>query len=105
MNILITDGQHWYKNRLQTYAQKKNIDLPAYSCERQGPQHASRFKCKVTVGGQCYEGTNFFVTLKEAQNDAAKIAFEQVSLNEDQKVILSDWFSISYHTVRNVLVL
>ncbi|XP_047338790.1 double-stranded RNA-binding protein 1-like [Impatiens glandulifera] len=79
------DGHHWYKHRLQIYAQKKNIDLPGYSFERQGPQHASRFKCKVTVGGQCYESTNFFVTLKEAQNDAAKIAFDQISLNEDQK--------------------
>ncbi|KAH9784565.1 Double-stranded RNA-binding protein 1 [Citrus sinensis] len=40
------DMQHLYKNQLQSYTQKKNLPLPMYSCEREGPPHASRFKCK-----------------------------------------------------------
>ncbi|XP_047340536.1 double-stranded RNA-binding protein 1-like isoform X3 [Impatiens glandulifera] len=78
-------GQHMYKSRLQKYAQKRNMGFPVYSFERQGPSHISQFKCKVTVGGQTYEDPMFYFTLKEAENAAAKIAWEQVSPNEDQE--------------------
>ncbi|KAK1582748.1 hypothetical protein Q3G72_017829 [Acer saccharum] len=38
-------SQH-YKSQLQSYVQKRNLALPIYSCERMGPPHAMRFKCK-----------------------------------------------------------
>ena len=66
--------QHFYKNQLQNYAQKRNLRLPVYSCEREGPPHASHFRCKVTVDGQTYGSPEFFSTLKDAEHAAAKIA-------------------------------
>ncbi|KAK0601952.1 hypothetical protein LWI29_029033 [Acer saccharum] len=66
-------SQH-YKSQLQSYVQKRNLALPIYSCERMGPPHAMRFKCKVTVTGQTYECSTFFPTLKEAEHGAAKVA-------------------------------
>ncbi|KAL5767846.1 hypothetical protein ACOSQ2_014629 [Xanthoceras sorbifolium] len=68
------DMTHPYKYQLQSYAQKRNLALPTYSCEREGPPHASRFKCKVTVDGQTYKCSTFFPTLKEAEHGAAKVA-------------------------------
>ncbi|XP_030942713.1 double-stranded RNA-binding protein 1-like [Quercus lobata] len=66
--------QHFYKNQLQNYAQKRNLRLPVYSCEREGPPHASHFRCKVTVDGQTYESPEFFSTSKDAERAAAKVA-------------------------------
>ncbi|KAJ6854919.1 hypothetical protein NC651_039780 [Populus alba x Populus x berolinensis] len=65
---------HLFKNRLQTYAQKRNFSLPVYSCERVGPPHAIRFKCNVTVNGKTYESREYFPTLNKAENAAAKAA-------------------------------
>ncbi|KAA8518385.1 hypothetical protein F0562_015732 [Nyssa sinensis] len=76
--------QHYYKNRLQKYAQKSNLSLPVYSCERQGPPHASRFKCKVMIDGQTYESLEFFSTVREAEHAAAKIACESLLQSEVQ---------------------
>jgi hypothetical protein len=75
----IIDMQHLYKNHLQNYAQKRNLSLPVYSCEREGPPHASRFKCKVTIDGQTYESPEFFATLKDAEHAAAKVALTSLS--------------------------
>nr|XP_023913641.1 double-stranded RNA-binding protein 1-like [Quercus suber] len=66
--------QHFYKNQLKNYARKRNLCLPVYSCEREGPPHASHFRCKVTVDGQTYESPEFFSTSKDAENAAAKVA-------------------------------
>ncbi|KAI9121493.1 hypothetical protein K1719_008526 [Acacia pycnantha] len=70
----VIDAQRLYKNQLQTYAQKRNLSLPVYSTEREGPPHASRFKCKVTIDGQTFESLQFFPTLKDAEHAAAKVA-------------------------------
>ncbi|XP_050260577.1 double-stranded RNA-binding protein 1-like isoform X3 [Quercus robur] len=66
--------QHFYKNQLQNYARKRYLCLPEYSCECEGPPHASQFRCKVTVDGQTYESPEFFSTSKDAENAAAKVA-------------------------------
>ncbi|KAL5547225.1 hypothetical protein UlMin_006912 [Ulmus minor] len=68
-----------YKNELQMYAQKRNLVLPVYSCEREGPPHASRFRSRVTIGGQTYESPEFFPTLKEAEHAAARVALMSFS--------------------------
>lgn len=75
----IIDMQHLYKNHLQNYAQKRNLSLPVYSCEREGPPHASRFKCKVTIDGQTYESPEFFPNSKDAEHAAAKVALTSLS--------------------------
>lgn len=66
--------QHLYKNKLQNFAQKKNLTLPVYTCERDGPPHASRFRCKVEIDGKTYESPEFHATLKDAENAVAKVA-------------------------------
>ncbi|MBA0699164.1 hypothetical protein Goari_000821 [Gossypium aridum] len=66
--------QHFYKNLLQNYAQKRNVSRPVYSCEVEGPPHASRFRCKVTIDEKTYEGLEFFPTIKEAEHAAARVA-------------------------------
>lgn len=78
LHVISDDGdrdlQYLYKNHLQNYAQKKSTGLPVYSSEREGPPHASRFKCRVTIGGQTFESPEFFSCLKDAENAVAKVA-------------------------------
>ncbi|KAI7993102.1 Double-stranded RNA-binding protein 4 [Camellia lanceoleosa] len=76
------DAQHLYKSRLQSYAQRRNLTLPEYSSEREGPPHASRFRSKVLFDGKIYESPEFSLTIKEAEHAAAKVAWESLSLNE-----------------------
>ncbi|XP_035835996.1 double-stranded RNA-binding protein 4 isoform X1 [Helianthus annuus] len=72
---------HLYKSRLQTYAQKRNIPLPTYTVETQGPPHCRLFKAQVTIDGNTYAGPGFSSTLKDAEHEAAKVAF--MSLSQD----------------------
>ncbi|CAH9138698.1 unnamed protein product [Cuscuta epithymum] len=74
-----------YKNWLQQYAQKQGITLPEYCCEAKGPPHDRHFKPKVAFAERVYEGQQFFRTLKEAEQAAAKIVIEALSPHEIQK--------------------
>ncbi|KAL6988669.1 HLA class II histocompatibility antigen, DR beta 4 chain [Sarracenia purpurea var. burkii] len=56
-----------------------------YSCESEGPPHASRFKSKVIINGITFESPEFFSTIKEAEHAAAKVAWESLSTNEIQE--------------------
>ncbi|XP_061371688.1 double-stranded RNA-binding protein 4-like isoform X3 [Gastrolobium bilobum] len=81
---------HLYKNQLQSYAQKRNLHLPVYSSEWEGPPHAMRFKCKVTIDGQTFESHKFFSSLKDAQHAAAEVALMSLSpggVQEDHIVL------------------
>ncbi|XP_052185331.1 double-stranded RNA-binding protein 1-like [Diospyros lotus] len=73
--------RHGYKSRLHNYAQMRNLKLPKYSYERKGPDHASRFKSKVTIEGKTYESPEFFTSKKEAEQSAAQVACKSLSLN------------------------
>ncbi|GLT95395.1 hypothetical protein SLE2022_130790 [Rubroshorea leprosula] len=73
------DEQHLFKNLLQSFTQKRNLNQPVYSCEYEGPPHLRRFRCKVTVDGQTYEGLEFFSTMKDAEHAVAKIALTSLS--------------------------
>ncbi|CAN0884753.1 Double-stranded RNA-binding protein 4 [Linum grandiflorum] len=70
--------KHMYKSKLQIYAQRRNLLLPEYAVERDGPVHASRFSCSVTLGGQTYRSEGFLPTLKDAENSAAKVALAEL---------------------------
>lgn len=75
-----------YKNRLQQYAQKQNIGFPVYTCETEGPPHARRFRSTVILDGKSYESVEYFPTLKEAEQAAAKVACQMLSLEIIQEV-------------------
>lgn len=76
---------HVYKNRLQHYAQKNNLNLPEYSCEIDGPPHARRFRASVTIGGRTFKSPIYFSTLKDSEHAAAKEAFQSLSVGEVQE--------------------
>ncbi|PQQ15013.1 double-stranded RNA-binding protein 1 isoform X2 [Prunus yedoensis var. nudiflora] len=109
----LRDIQHLYKNQLQTYAQKRNLLLPVYSCEREGPPHASRFKCRVTVDEHTYEGQEFLPTMKEAEHAVAKVALMSLlpnGIQEDyiglyknvlQELIQKEGFSMPVYRTKN----
>lgn len=70
------------------YAQKRNLPLPTYSCEREGPPHASRFKCKVNVDGKTFESPDYCSTLKDAEHAAARVALLTMSSTGEQEASL-----------------
>ncbi|XP_018460351.1 double-stranded RNA-binding protein 4 [Raphanus sativus] len=81
---------HMYKSQLQSYAMKQNMELPVYAAERQGPAHAPRFRCKVTVFGQTFQSLEFCPTLKAAEHAAAKVALASLTpLNPEGVVDLA----------------
>ncbi|KAK7284293.1 hypothetical protein RJT34_19037 [Clitoria ternatea] len=63
-----------YKNRLQELAQRSCFNLPAYSCIREGPDHAPRFKATVNFNGEFFESPTFCSTLRQAEHAAAEVA-------------------------------
>lgn len=68
-----------YKNQLQELAQRSCFNLPSYSCIREGPDHAPRFKAKVNFNGEVFESPNFFSTLRQAEHASAEIALKTLS--------------------------
>lgn len=85
---------HLYKNQLQNYAQKRNLNLPEYSSEWEGPPHAMRFRCKVTIDGQTFECPKFYSTLKDAEHAAAEFAFMSLSPSGVQEASLNHLWPI-----------
>ncbi|KAL0374717.1 UNVERIFIED_CONTAM: Double-stranded RNA-binding protein 4 [Sesamum radiatum] len=81
----LTGTLHMYKNLLQQYAQKQNLGFPVYTSEAEGPPHARRFKSRVCLDGKSYETYDFFPTLKEAEQAAAKVACEVLSVDVVQE--------------------
>lgn len=63
-----------YKNQLQELAQRSCFNLPAYTCLREGPDHAPRFKAAVSFNGEQFESPGFFTTLRQAEHAAAEVA-------------------------------
>lgn len=63
-----------YKNQLQELAQRSCFNLPSYSCIREGPDHAPRFKATVNFNGETFESPAFCSTLRQAEHAAAEVA-------------------------------
>ncbi|OVA18077.1 Double-stranded RNA-binding domain [Macleaya cordata] len=68
-----------YKNQLQELAQRSCFNLPSYSCIREGPDHAPRFKATVNFNGEVFESPNFCTTLRQAEHSAALVALNSLS--------------------------
>lgn len=61
---------------INSYCRQKGYAEPQYSCHR---TKARKFTCKVTVGPAIYASyPNEFNTEIEAQNEAARIAFDNI---------------------------
>ena len=68
-----------YKNQLQELAQRSCFNLPSYTCVREGPDHAPRFKAAVNFNGEVFESPSFCTTLRQAEHSAAEVALGALS--------------------------
>ncbi|XP_010554121.1 PREDICTED: double-stranded RNA-binding protein 3-like [Tarenaya hassleriana] len=68
-----------YKNQLQELAQRSCFNLPSYTCIREGPDHAPRFKASVNFNGEIFESPTYCSTLRQAEHAAAEVALNSLS--------------------------
>ncbi|XAR72113.1 hypothetical protein NMG60_11018632 [Bertholletia excelsa] len=68
-----------YKNQLQELAQRSCFNLPSYTCVREGPDHAPRFKATVNFNGETFESPSFCGTLRLAEHSAAEVALNALA--------------------------
>lgn len=68
-----------YKNQLQELAQRSCFSLPSYTCFREGPDHAPRFKATVNFNGETFETPQYCSTLRQAEHSAAEVALNSLS--------------------------
>ncbi|KAG7563686.1 Double-stranded RNA-binding domain [Arabidopsis suecica] len=68
-----------YKNQLQELAQRSCFNLPSYTCTREGPDHAPRFKASVNFNGEIFESPTYCSTLRQAEHSAAEVALSALS--------------------------
>lgn len=68
-----------YKNQLQELAQRSCFNLPCYTCIREGPDHAPRFKATVSFNGEVFESEEYHSTLRQAEHAAAEVALSTLS--------------------------
>ncbi|EXC30887.1 Double-stranded RNA-binding protein 1 [Morus notabilis] len=69
-----------FKTKLQELCQKRSWSLPEYSTTKQGLDHNPSFSATVFVNDQSFQTLSLYKSSKEAQNDAARLAFEHFSL-------------------------
>lgn len=68
-----------FKNQLQELAQRSCFNLPSYSCIREGPDHAPRFKATVNFNGEIFDSPTFCSTLRQAEHAAAEVALNTLA--------------------------
>ena len=67
-----------YKNRLQEHAQKSGLPMPLYITIGEGPPHAQKFKSSVLLNGVRFEPLETFSLKKEAEQNAARVALNEI---------------------------
>jgi len=72
-------GEKMYKNQLQELAQRSCFNLPSYTCIREGPDHAPRFKASVNFNGEIFESPTYCSTLRQAEHAAAEVSLNVLS--------------------------
>lgn len=64
-----------YKSKLQELCHKRRWGLPKYSAMQDGLDHKASFKASVVVNGETFNSPAAFTSSKQAQNQAAMLAF------------------------------
>ncbi|CAM0876615.1 unnamed protein product [Alopecurus aequalis] len=72
-----------YKNRLQEWAHQNNQKLPVYITESRGDQHQLEYRSTVEVGGKPFPSDQCHSRIKDAEQDAAKVAYEILVTKDD----------------------
>jgi hypothetical protein len=65
-----------HKNHLQEFCVQTYKNLPIYKVEIEGEYHQPKYKCTVKVDGKQFSSTGSFSRKKEAEQDAARVAYE-----------------------------
>ncbi|GFP97193.1 double-stranded RNA-binding protein 4 [Phtheirospermum japonicum] len=89
------DKRDEFKNKLQMYAQNKNLNLPIYRNEKDG----LCFRARVSIGGDWFQSPELCETIDEAQNSAAQSAL--LSLSTDaflEELAKSEGFFLPIYT-------
>jgi len=68
--------KYMHKNRLQEFCAQTHKKLPIYKVELEGEYHQPKYKCTVEVDGKQFSSTGTFSRKKEAEQDAARLAYE-----------------------------
>ncbi|KAL0346923.1 UNVERIFIED_CONTAM: Double-stranded RNA-binding protein 4 [Sesamum calycinum] len=69
-----------YKSKLQELCHRRSWELPEYTTIKNGPDHMSRFTASVNVHGEVFQTPALCRSAKEAQNTAARIAFDHFNV-------------------------
>ncbi|KAJ0538250.1 putative double-stranded RNA-binding domain-containing protein [Helianthus annuus] len=88
-----------YKNQLQELSQRSCFNLPSYSCVREGPDHAPRFKATVNFNGETYECPNYCTTLRQAEHSAAEVALNALANSGPSSSLAARILDIGYISV------
>lgn len=64
-----------YKSKLQELCHKNKWALPIYSGMKDGLDHNPKYKASVIANGTNFDTINICKSLKDAYNEAAKLAF------------------------------
>ncbi|KAG6417907.1 hypothetical protein SASPL_120104 [Salvia splendens] len=72
-----------YKKQLQEVAHRSCFNMPSYTCIREGPDHAPRFKAIVNFNGDTFESPNYCSTLRQAEHSAAEAALDESGVYEN----------------------
>lgn len=81
-----------YKCKLQELCHKKKWTLPIYSATKGGSEHEPQFKASVIVNGTNFDTINVSKSLKEAYNEAAKLAWLHFSSGKTFFLFRFCWF-------------
>ena len=88
-HVFYADKHSNYKNRLQEWTQRNNLNLPVYHTEGKGDPHQLEFSSTVKVGDKPFPSDQCHSRLKDAEQDAAKVAYESlVTLDNDPTHVL-----------------
>ncbi|KAL5751247.1 hypothetical protein ACOSP7_025850 [Xanthoceras sorbifolium] len=81
-----------YKKLLNEFTQKSRLPIPKYETRIEGLHKAPMFRSCVLVNGKSYESQEAFPKRKEAEQDAAKLALEQLTgeLRDEVNSIIQD---------------
>ncbi|CAM0954904.1 unnamed protein product [Alopecurus aequalis] len=78
-----------YKNRLQEWTQRNYLELPVYLTVSKGEPHKLEFRSTVKVGGKPFPSDQCHSRLKDAEQDAARVAYESlVPIDDDSTDVL-----------------
>lgn len=82
-----------FKNQLQELAHKAAIPLPEYTVINEGLSHSPCFRATVEINGKSYTTNDVFKSRKEAEQEAARLALEDLggNIEESLKMHQEQW--------------